>query len=100
MHIVYRQCAYCKQSSPVQVNQHTHLKVLCLTNDPTNPDFDASKQTGEVVQDLNFCKQHYRIARRYLYGYKQVPKDELWAIIKKKVAENQLKIARGDYRRK
>ena len=100
MHIVYRQCAYCKQSSPVQVNQHTHLEVLCLTNDPTNPDFDPSKQTGEVVQDLNFCKQHYRIARRYLYGYKQVPKDELWAIIKKKVAENQLKIARGDYRRK
>lgn len=100
MHHTHRQCAYCKQSSPVQINQHTNLSVLCLTKDPTNLDFNASEQPNQVYQDLYFCKQHYRIARRYMYSGKQVAKDELWALIKKKQAENQLKIASGQYNNK
>jgi len=100
MHLIYRQCSYCKQSSPVQVNQHTHLSVVCLTKDPTNKLFNAATQPKEIVQELYFCKQHYRIARPYTIGGRMVPKDKLWELIKKKQAENQLKVARGDFRRK
>ena len=100
MHTPYWSCAYCGQSSPGQINCDTHLPVLCVTKDPTNKHMRVEEHAMEIQQDLYFCKQHYRIARQFCWGDKVLPKDELWAMIRKVQAENMMRVAQGKYKRR
>jgi DNA-directed RNA polymerase subunit RPC12/RpoP len=87
-------CAYCgKNALP-----DNHLEVACPDVDPTNPaHFDPLGVPANTLQNLYFCKSHFRIAQRYVRGRGVIKKD-LWKLIKYVCDQRMIQIARGNYK--
>ncbi|MBX9637199.1 MAG: hypothetical protein K2Q45_06580 [Nitrosomonas sp.] len=93
MHISYYSCCYCGRSTASQINESTRLEVLC-----TNDEHAVSGNEPElVVQNLYFCKAHFRIARRFNYARGGVVKEDLFKLIKHVQEQKQMQYARGIY---
>jgi hypothetical protein len=99
MHVEHRRCAYCQRSTPGQINGDTHLEVMCPLTDPADPSADPLLNPEGVLQQLYFCKAHYRIARKFVYVKGGVAKSDLWKLIKHTQDARQLQYARGIYKK-
>lgn len=99
MHVEHRKCAYCQRTTAGQINEDTRLEVLCPLIDPTDPAFDPCLNPEGVLQNLYFCKTHFRIARRFVYVKGGVAKQDLWKLIKVTQDQRNLQYARGVYKK-
>jgi hypothetical protein len=89
MHLPHYECAYCSRSTPSQINETTHLDVLCI-NDKR---IIQEEESSLIVQKLYFCKAHFRIACRF----RGLVKEDLFKVIKHVQEEKQMQYARGIY---